>query len=394
MAKIFAVNAGSSSLKFQLIEMPMADVLCEGVIDRIGLSDSGFSMKVNGEKIKSVENFPTHSEAVEFLLNALTENNVVSSLEEIDGCGHRLVHGADIFTDSVIITEEVIAEFEKLNPLAPLHNPANLTGYRAFKKALPNAGHVGVFDTAFHATMPKTSYAYPVPKVWMEENKVRKYGFHGTSHKFIAEECEKLVGKGAKVINLHLGNGASLCAINDGKSVDTSMGFTPLAGIMMGTRSGDIDPAIITYMMEQTGSSAEEIVDALNKKSGFLGVSGISSDSRDIEDGVAAGNEDAIFTERLYVKRIADYIGSYIVTLGGLDAIVFTAGIGENSPGTRAQVINAISKATGAKIDNERNNVRGKKTLISADDSSVKIYLIPTNEELMIAKDTAKLLNI
>lgn len=395
MAKIMAVNAGSSSLKFQLLDMPSANALCEGVIERIGLQDSIFTMKANGEKIKSTEQFPTHLEAVNFLLEALTKHNVVGSLSEIDACGHRVVHGGDVFQDSAVMTAEVIAKIKELSPLAPLHNPANLTGYEAFKNALPNAGHVAVFDTAFHQSMPQESYAYAIPKEWASKYKVRKYGFHGTSHKYIAERAAAILNNdNARVINCHLGNGASICAIKGNKSMDTSMGFTPLAGLMMGTRSGDIDPAIITYMMEQTGQSATEIMDTLNKKSGMLGVSGISSDARDIEDGVNAGNPDAIFTEALYIKKIADYIGSYIITLGGVDAITFTAGLGENAVPMRKAIIEKISAATGAKIDEAKNNVRGKETVISADDSAVKVILIPTNEELMIARDTVRLLGL
>ncbi len=395
MAKIFAVNAGSSSLKFQLLEMPSEDVITEGVVERIGLEDGIFTLKFNGEKNKEVTDIPNHGVAVSMLLDKLVKMNIVSSLDEIDGCGHRMVHGGEAFTDSVVITDEVVKAIEDVSDLAPLHNPANLTGYKAFKEALPNIPHVGVFDTAFHQTMPKTSYIYPIPYEYYEKYGIRRYGFHGTSHKFVSARAIELLGnpETSKVITCHLGNGASLSAVKDGKSINTSMGLTPLAGIMMGTRSGDIDPAIITFLKEKENMTAQEVTTVLNKKSGMLGISGISSDSRDVEDAAKEGNERAIFTEALYAQRIADVIGSYYMQLGGCDAIVFTAGLGENNAALRKNVIDLVSEATGAKIDDERNNVRGKETVVSTDDSTIKVLLIPTNEELVIARDVVKLSN-
>ena len=393
MAKIFAVNAGSSSLKFQLLDMPSEDVITEGVVERIGLEDGIFNLKFNGEKHKEIADMPNHGVAVSMLLKKLVDMKIVSSLDEIDGCGHRMVHGGEEFADSVLMTDEIVAAVEVCSDLAPLHNPANLTGYRAFKEALPNIPHVGVFDTAFHQTMPKTSYIYPIPYEYYEKYAVRRYGFHGTSHKYVSARAIDLLGnpETSKIITCHLGNGASLAAVKNGKSINTSMGLTPLAGIMMGTRSGDIDPAIITFLMAKEGKTAEEITSELNKKSGLYGVSQISSDSRDVENAAAEGNEQAIFTEALYAQRIADVLGSYYMQLGGCDAIVFTAGLGENSSALRSKVINLISEATGAKISDERNNVRGKEALVSSDDSSIKVYLIPTNEELVIARDVVKL---
>lgn len=396
MAKIMAVNAGSSSLKYQLLEMPAAEVLCSGVIERIGLKDSIFSIEIDGEKHKDVLDIENHEKAVNLVLDALTKYDVVKSLDEIDGVGHRTVHGGEKFAASVILDEEVVKTMEDLSDLAPLHNPANLIGYYAFKKALPKVGHVAVFDTAFHQTMAADTYIYPIPYEYYQNYSVRKYGFHGTSHLYVSRRCLDLMGnpEHSKIITCHLGNGASLAAIEDGKSINTSMGLTPLAGVMMGTRSGDIDPAIITFLMDKTGKTAYEITDILNKESGMLGVSGISSDARDIEEGYNAGNERAKLTVDIYVNRIMDTIGSYFVKLGGLDALVFTAGLGENSISFREMICNKLTAALGVKIDPERNNVRGKETLISADDSKVKVYLIPTNEELIIAQDTMRLLKL
>ncbi|MDR1782494.1 MAG: acetate kinase [Bacilli bacterium] len=396
MSKIMAVNAGSSSLKYQLLDMPSANVLCSGVIERIGLEDSIFNIEINGEKHKDILDIENHEKAVNLVLEALTKYNVVKSLDEIDGVGHRCVHGGEKFASSVVLDDEVSKTMEELSDLAPLHNPANLIGYHAFKKALANVGHVAVFDTAFHQTMEADTFVYPIPYEFYKEYGVRKYGFHGTSHLYVSERCIDLLGNpsSSKIITCHLGNGASLAAIKNGKSINTSMGLTPLAGVMMGTRSGDIDPAIITFLMDKTGKTAYEITDILNKESGMLGVSGISSDARDIEDGYNAGDERAKLTVEIYINRIVDTIGSYFVKLGGLDAIVFTAGLGENSISFREMICEKLTDALGVKLDKERNNVRGKETLISADDSKVKVYLIPTNEELVIAQDTMKLLNL
>lgn len=396
MSKIMAVNAGSSSLKYQLLEMPSADELCSGIIERIGLNDSLFTLEVNGEKHKDVLDIADHSKAVELVLDALTKYNVVSSLSEIDGVGHRMVHGGEKFYASVVINDEVEKTIDQLSELAPLHNPANLVGYRAFRDALPGVEHVAVFDTAFHQTMKKDVYTYAIPYEYYTEYGIRKYGFHGTSHLFVSKRAVELLGspKESRVITCHLGNGASLAAVKNGEVINTSMGLTPLAGVMMGTRSGDIDPAIITFLMDKTGMSAHEVTDVLNKKSGMLGLSQISSDARDIEDGYNDNNELAVLTVDVYVNRIIETIGSYFVQLGGLDAIVFTAGLGENGIMFREMIINKLTAALGVKISTERNNVRGKETLISTDDSSAKVFLIPTNEELVIAQDTAKLLNL
>jgi acetate kinase len=391
MSKILAVNAGSSSLKFQLLNMPAEDVICEGIVERIGFEDANFIIKVNGEKHKTTTAIADHKVAVKMLLEALTQYEAVASLDEIEGIGHRIVHGGEEFSDSVVIDDEVIAKVDALSDLAPLHNPANLTGIRAFQEALPNVPAVGVFDTAFHQTMPKEAYMYATPYEWYEKFGVRKYGFHGTSHKYVSGRAMELLGNDqAKVVVAHLGNGASLCAVDAGKSVDTSMGFTPLAGIPMGTRSGDVDPAVIPFMKQKLNASADEVVNALNKKSGFLGLSGVSSDSRDIEDGIEEGHERSILTQDVYAYKIAQYIGSYAVALGGLDAVCFTAGIGENAAGVREAVMSHL-KVFGVSFDPEENKVRGKEKELTDADSKVKVYLIPTNEEVVIARDTVRL---
>ena len=396
MSKIMAVNAGSSSLKFQLLEMPEAKELCSGIIERIGLDDSIFTIEVDGEKNKNIQDIKDHSVAVDLVLEALTKYGVVKELSEINGVGHRIVHGGEQFTQSTILTDEVAETIEKLSDLAPLHNPANLIGYQSFKKALPGVGHVAVFDTAFHQTMPKESYIYPIPLEYYNDYAIRRYGFHGTSHLFVSKRATELLGNPAtsRVITCHLGNGASIAAVKDGKCINTSMGLTPLAGVMMGTRSGDIDPSIIAFLGNKIGKNADEVTDILNKKSGMLGISGKSSDARDIEDGYHANEERCVLTVDLYVHRVMEVIGSYIMQLGGVDAIVFTAGLGENGIMFREKIIDAISGATGVKIDKERNDVRGKETLISSDDSSAKVFLIPTNEELVIAQDTQRLLDL
>ena len=386
--KILAVNAGSSSLKFQMYEMPEETVLISGTFERIGIEDSFYTIKINGEKIEKKKDFKNHAEAVETLINELLENKIIESLDEIKGVGHRLVHGGEKYAKSVIIDDDVIKTVEELSELAPLHNPANLIGVKAFMKNIKGAVQVGCFDTAFHQTMDKEEFLYAVPYDWYEKYSVRKYGFHGMSHNYIAKKAaEILEDKNAKIISCHIGNGGSICAIKDGKSIDTSMGFTPNAGLMMGTRCGDIDPTLIPFIMNKTKKSLDEVVDDLNKKSGYLGVSGISSDSRDIEKAAKNGNERAVLAQNMYVKKIVKYIAEYYMELGGADAIVFTAGIGENSSETREAVINSL-KPLGIKLDKEANSVRGKEILISAKDSSVKVYVIPTDEEVMIARDT------
>ena len=389
--KILSVNAGSSSLKFQMYEMPEEKVLISGVFERIGIENSFYTIKLNGEKIKKEVVLSNHTDAVKILTNELLENNIVSDLSEIKAIGHRMVHGGEKYASSVLLTEDVIKTVEELSDLAPLHNPANLVGVRAFKEVIPSAVAVGVFDTAFHQTMEEENFLYPVPYEWYKEYGVRKYGFHGTSHKYVSEKMASILGKGeTKIITCHIGNGGSLAAVKNGKCIDTSMGFTPNAGIIMGSRSGDIDASLIPFVMKKTGMSISEIDNALNKKSGLLGISGVSSDSRDIEDGIKEGNTRCLLAQEMYVNKIVKYIAEYYVELGGADAIVFTAGVGENSISTRKQIVDKLA-CLGIKLDEERNNVRGEVALISTDESSVKVYVIPTDEEVMIARDTYKL---
>jgi acetate kinase len=391
MGKILSVNAGSSSLKFKMFVMPSEEVITEGVIERIGFEDAIFSIKANGQKHKKELGIKDHEFAVGLLINTLTELKIIESLDEITGVGHRVVHGGEVFKDSVLIDDSVVREIEQLNDLAPLHNPANIVGINQFKKALPNVPHVAVFDTSFHQSMEEEAFLYGTPYEWYTEHSVRKYGFHGTSHKFVSTRVREILSKDdAKVIVCHLGNGASLTAVDGDKSVDTTMGFTPLAGLLMGTRTGDIDPAIIPYIMKKTNQSVEQIEQALNKKSGLLGVSGISSDSRDIEDAIEAGNHRARVAQDIFVRRVVSYIASYHVLLGGADAIAFTAGIGENSATVRKEVMNRLG-ALGIQIDEAANNVRGEERLISTADSKIKCYIIPTNEEVVIARDVIRL---
>ncbi|HBP12869.1 MAG TPA: acetate kinase [Firmicutes bacterium] len=391
MMKILSVNAGSSSLKFQMYEMPEEKVLISGVFERIGIENSFYTIKLNGEKIKKEVVLSNHTDAVKILTNELLENNIVSDLSEIKAIGHRMVHGGEKYASSVLLTEDVITAVEELSDLAPLHNPANLVGVRAFKEVIPSAVAVGVFDTAFHQTMEEENFLYPVPYEWYKEYGVRKYGFHGTSHKYVSEKMASILGKEeTKIITCHIGNGGSLAAVKNGKCIDTSMGFTPNAGIIMGSRSGDIDASLIPFVMKKTGMNISEIDNALNKKSGLLGISGVSSDSRDIEDGIKSGNDRCKLAQEMYVNKIVKYIAEYYVELGGADAIVFTAGVGENSITTRKQIIDKLA-CLGIKLDEQRNNVRAEVALISTDDSSVKVYVIPTDEEVMIARDTYKL---
>ena len=389
--KIISINAGSSSLKFQLFNMDNETVIASGLFERIGIEGSFYTIKYNGEKITEEIELTNHTDAIKVLLDKLVALNIISSLDEIEGVGHRVVQGGDKYKESVVITDEVINDIESFKDLAPLHNPAGLLGINAVKEALPNVPMVAVFDTAFHQTMPKASYVYPVPYSWYSDYKVRKYGFHGTSHRYIALKTQEILGRDdLKIISCHLGSGGSITAIENGKSIDTTMGFTPLAGIMMGTRSGDIDPSIIPYVMEKEGKNAGEIVDDLNKKSGLLGISEASPDWRDIQKGVSEGDEKCLLAEEKYIKRVVAYIAEYYVLLNKADVIVFTAGMGENSVTLRKQVIDKLS-ALGIKIDEEANNTSGEIRKISADDSSTLVYVIPTDEELMIAKDTLKL---
>ena len=394
MLKILAVNAGSSSLKFQLLEMPNEEVITVGLIERIGFEDAIFKIEFGDNKVKTTEAILDHSKAVELLMDALIEHKIVESYDEIKGVGHRVVHGGEKFDKSVVVTPEVLTDIENLSDLAPLHNPANITGIKAFSEKLPNAISVAVFDTAFHQTMPITSYLYPIKHELYKEHAVRKYGFHGTSHYYVSQRAAELLGKpveDTKVITVHIGNGGSVAAVKGGESIDTSMGFTPLAGLMMGTRSGDVDPAVIPYIMEKENLTVEQAMDVLNKQSGLLGISGISSDMRDIEDGIAKGHEMSIVAYDMFAKRICDYIGSYLVTLGGVDAIIFTAGIGENGPEVREMVLEKL-EFLGVNINKEANNSRGKEVEISGPDSKIKAFVIPTNEELVIACDTLALM--
>lgn len=390
MTKILSVNAGSSSLKFQLLDMPSQDVITIGLVERIGFEDAVFNIKFNGEKMEKELPILDHGVAVDLVLDALLELNIVANYEEIAGVGHRVVHGGEKFDKSVVITPEILSTIEKLSDLAPLHNPANILGVKAFSKKLPHAISVAVFDTAFHQTMEQESYLYPIKYDLYTQHGIRKYGFHGTSHQFVSERCAELLEKPlseTKIITVHVGNGGSITAVKGGRSIDTSMGFTPLAGLMMGTRSGDVDPAILPFIMEKENITIDQAMNILNKESGLLGVSGLSSDMRDIENAEKSGNEKAIIATKLFVKRITDYIGSYLVSLGGADAIVFTAGIGENDARVRKAVLDRLT-FLGIEINEEANSKRGKEILISTLDSKVKVFVIPTNEELMIAKDT------
>lgn len=392
MPIVMSVNAGSSSLKFQVFDMPSEKVLAKGLVERIGLPNSVFSMTVDGKKFEEVSDIKDHNVAVDKLIHALIDNGVVKSLDEIQAVGHRMVHGGEFYSHSVPASEEAEEKFEECIPLAPLHNPAGLVGYRSFKAALPNASHTFVFDTAFHQTMPKENYIYAIPYEYYENDHIRRYGMHGTSHKYLMERLAEIEGKKPEEMNIitcHLGNGASITAIKDGKSFKTSMGFTPLAGVMMGTRSGDIDPAILIFLQKKYGYSAQELDDILNKKSGMLGLSGISSDSRDIEKGVEEGNERAVLTQDAYVARIVETVGGYYALMGGADAIVFAGGIGENAIGIREKICDGL-KAIGVQIDSEKNKVRGEERKISKDDSDVAVWLIPTNEEVMLARDAYK----
>ncbi|UOE54684.1 acetate kinase [Bacillus sp. CMF12] len=393
MAKIIAINAGSSSLKFQLFDMPSEEVITKGLIERIGLDNAVFNISVNGEKIKEVTDIPDHSVAVKILLDKLTNLGIIKSLDEIDGIGHRVVHGGEAFNDSVVITDEVLAKIDELSELAPLHNPANITGIKAFQQVLPNVPAVAVFDTAFHQTMPESSFLYSLPYEYYEKYGIRKYGFHGTSHKYVSERAAEMLGRPLeqlRLISCHLGNGASITAIEGGKSIDTSMGFTPLAGVTMGTRSGNIDPALIPFIMEKTGKNADEVLDVLNKKSGMLGVSGFSSDLRDIEVQAVEGNERAELALEVFANRIHKYIGSYASRMYGVDAIIFTAGIGENSDVIRDRVLQGL-EFMGVYWDPALNKVRGEEAFINYPHSPVKVMIIPTNEEVMIARDVVRM---
>ncbi|MFC6117225.1 acetate kinase [Macrococcoides bohemicum] len=391
MKKIMAINAGSSSLKFQLFEMPSEKVLTKGLVERIGLKNSVFTLTVDGEKRTRTLDIKDHEEAVDMMLARMIHYGIIKSVDELDGTGHRVVQGGDLFPTSALVNRDVEEKIAKLIELAPLHNAANLMGIQAFRRMLPDIPHVAVFDTSFHSTMPETAFLYSLPYQYYKAHKVRKYGAHGTSHKYVAQRAAEMMDRnheeGLKIISCHIGNGGSITAVKDGKSVDTSMGFTPLAGITMGTRTGDIDVATIPYLMEKLHKSAEELLNVYNKESGVLGITGISSDMRDIE--IAAENNEgrAQLALDIYVDRIQKYIGQYAAVMGGVDGILFTAGVGENSDTIRAAVCEKL-EFLGVKVDPEKNNgLRGKEAIISTDDSRVTVMVIPTDEEVMIARD-------
>lgn len=397
MSKVIAVNSGSSSLKFQLFQMPEEEVLTSGVAERIGQKMGIFTINVNGEKIKTDVEIPDHKKAVDLLLEALVKYGIVKELSEIKGAGHRIVQGGAYFSGSVKVDEDVVSKVDELCALAPLHNPAHLVCYRAFREALPEIEHVFVFDTAFHQTMTEESFLYPVPYEWYTDYKVRKYGAHGTSHEFVMKRTAELMGKDPSELNIltcHLGNGASITAIKNGMVVNTSMGLSPLGGIMMGTRCGDIDPTVVYYMEEKLGCTPEEMDTYLNKKSGMLGVSGISSDARDIQAAVDAGNPRAITTYNLYVNRAVNLIGGYYMQLGHVDAMSFTAGLGEHAVEIREGILKGLEEGMGVKIDYELNSKTHSEAKISLSDSKVEVFVVPTNEELVIARDTVRLLGL
>ena len=390
--KILSVNAGSSSLKFQMYEMPEEKKLISGVFERIGMDNSFYTIKFNGEKIQKEKDLKNHKEAFSILIDELKEYKVVEDLSEIKGVGHRVVQGGDYFDKSVVIDKEVKEKIKEFSCLAPLHNPAALIGIEASETVIPGAVNVAVFDTAFHQTMPIENYLYALPYEWASKYKIRRNGAHGTSHKYVSARMNEILGRtNTKLITCHIGNGASISAIKDGKCINTSMGLTPNAGLIMGTRCGDIDATIVTYMIKNYNMTAEEIENVMNKESGYLGISELSSDSRDIEDGIAKGNDKCILAQKMYVKRVVDYIAKYYVELGGCDAIVFTAGLGENSISTRREILDSL-EVLGVKIDEKANNVRGEEKLITLPSSKIAAYIIPTDEELMISRDTYNLI--
>ena len=396
--KILVLNCGSSSIKYKLFDMTTKEVLAQGGIEKIGLVGSFLKLTLpNGEKKILEKDIPEHTAGIEFILNTLVspEYGAIKSLDEINAVGHRMVHGGERFSESVLLNKEVLDAFIACNDLAPLHNPANLKGVNAVSAILPNVPQVGVFDTAFHQTMPDYAYMYAIPYELYEKYGVRRYGFHGTSHRYVSQRVCEFLGvdpKGKKIITCHIGNGGSISAIEDGRCIDTSMGLTPLEGLVMGTRSGDIDAGAVTFIMEKEGLNATGVSNLLNKKSGVLGVSGVSSDMRELEAAVAAGNPKAILAEKMYFYRIKKYIGAYAAALGGVDIILFTGGVGENQANCRSEVCEGL-EFMGVKIDLEKNKVREEEAIISADDSKVTVAVIPTDEELMIASDTLAILN-
>ena len=395
--KILVLNCGSSSLKYQLINMENEEVMAKGYLEKIGLPDSFLTHTVNGEKHKIEKKIDNHEEGIKLVVDQLLDNEygVIKDLKEIDAVGHRVVHGGEKFSGSVLITDDVIAAMKECIPLAPLHNPAGITGIEACQKALPGVPMVGVFDTAFHQTLPEKAYMYAIPYEYYEKYGIRKYGFHGTSHKFVSQRVAEVMNKpieDLKIISCHLGQGASLCAVEGGKSIETTMGLTPLAGVPMGSRSGDIDPSIVTFLMKNENLSSDEMDKILNKQSGKLGLSGVSIDDRDIEAAAKEGNKRAQLAIDNFAYQVAGFIGKLAVQMKGVDVITFTAGIGENGIDARKNICEYLG-VLGIKIDNEKNNCRGKEVEISTPDSKVKVYVIPTNEELMIARDTKEIVS-
>ena len=394
--KILVINAGSSSLKYQLIDMDTENVMAKGLCERIGIEGSKLTHTPDGsDKVVIEQDMPNHAVAIKLVLAALTdkEHGVIADMSEISAVGHRLVHGGEFFSGSVLVTDEVKKVMEECNPLAPLHNPANLTGVAACEEAMPGVPNVGVFDTAFHQTMPAKSYMYAIPYEYYEKHKIRKYGFHGTSHNYVSHRVAQIVGKPIeelKIITCHLGNGSSIAAVDGGKVLDTSMGLTPLDGLVMGTRSGSIDPAIIPFLAKNEGLSVEEIDNILNKKSGVLGISGVSSDFRDLDAAAAEGNERAALALDMFIHSVKGYIGRYASIMGGVDVVTFAGGVGENSIDTRAKILEGL-EFMGIKIDASNNKVRGQEAEISTADSKVKVYVVPTDEEMTIARDTKKI---
>ncbi len=397
MSKIMAVNAGSSSLKFQLLEMPEEKVITEGLFEKIGLKDPHFTIKYDGKKEEEDVTIKNHQDAVEILLKVLVDKKIVEKLEDISGVGHRILHCGEFYNDSVLMTEESIKNVESVNDLGPLHNPANLMGVRAFMKALPGVPNVGVFDTSFHLTMDKEAYMYAVPYEWYEKYGVRKYGFHGTSHKYVANEAAKHLGKPIeklRLITCHMGNGVSLAAVKYGKCVDTTMGLTPLDGVPMGTRCGTIDPAVVDFICRKENKTVEEVNRILNKESGYIGFYKKSSDARDLRKAQAEGDERADLILKMQEKKVVDYIGSYYAYMGGVDAIIFTAGIGEKAPETRHNICARLKEPFGIEIDEEKNLLKGQYVELTKPDAKIKVLVVPTNEELMIARDVMRIAKI
>ena len=395
---VLVINAGSSSLKYQLMDPATGDLLAKGLCERIGI-DGKFTYKpqVDGKEVLDAVDvaMPTHAEAIEAVLNALVDpkNGVIGSMKEIDAVGHRVVHGGEKFASSVVITDEVMKAIEECNPLAPLHNPANIIGIKACQAQMPGVPMVAVFDTAFHQTMPAKAYTYAIPYEYYEKDKMRRYGFHGTSHRYVSQRCAEILGKKPeelKIVSCHLGNGSSITAVDGGKSVDTSMGLTPLAGLPMGTRSGDMDAGVIEFIANKYNMTVAEAVNMLNKKSGVLGISGVSSDFRDLDNAAAEGNKRAALAVEVFEYGVRKMIAEYAAAMGGVDAVIFTAGVGENSADMRLHFVDGL-QFMGIEIDPEKNNCRGVERIVSPDGAKVKVLVIPTNEELMIAKDTAEL---